>query len=89
MNRYEDHPIGLLKAPREDWNPSYNFSAKDHHPLVAGQVSESVLTVFSLLLENDATRSLLQAFQRLKPVKFNKTGSGRAVDSKLTWWFYL
>ena len=34
---YEDHPIGLLKAPREDWNPSYNFSAKDHHPLVAGQ----------------------------------------------------
>ena len=57
MNRYDDHPIGLLKAPREDWNPSYNFSAKDHHPLVAGQVSESVLTVFSLLLENDATRS--------------------------------
>jgi hypothetical protein len=53
MNRYEDHPIGLLKAPREDWNPSYNFSAKDHHPLVAGQVSESVLILAALI---DATR---------------------------------
>lgn len=32
---YEDHPIGLLKAPTAD--PPYNFSATDHHPLVAGQ----------------------------------------------------
>ena len=36
-NRYEDHPIGLLKAPREEWSPPYNYSGKDHHPLVAGQ----------------------------------------------------
>ena len=34
---YADHPIGLLKAPRTEWSLSYNFSAKDHHPLVAGQ----------------------------------------------------
>eukprot|EP01051_Picozoa_sp_SAG22_P001741 SAG22_NODE_72_length_22344_cov_95.586559_8_plen_259_part_00 len=34
---YEDHPIGLLKAPREEWSPPYNYSGKDHHPLVAGQ----------------------------------------------------
>lgn len=31
---YEDHPIGLLKAPR---TVHYNYSATDHHPLVAQQ----------------------------------------------------
>lgn len=31
---YLDHPIGLLKAPR---TVHYNYSAVDHHPLVANQ----------------------------------------------------
>lgn len=31
---YENHPIGLLKAPR---TVHYNYSALDHHPLVAQQ----------------------------------------------------
>ena len=34
---YAEHPIGLLQAPRSAWSKSYNYSAKDHHPLVASQ----------------------------------------------------
>lgn len=34
---YAAHPIGLLQAPRSTWSKSYNYSAKSHHPLVAGQ----------------------------------------------------
>ena len=34
---YETHPIGLLTPPRADVDPRYNYSASDHHPLVAVQ----------------------------------------------------
>ena len=34
---YSTHPIGLLKPPRADQDPRYNYSGVDHHPLVAGQ----------------------------------------------------
>ena len=42
-DRYADHPIGLLTPPRADTDPRYNYSAADHHPLVAIQVRTRVV----------------------------------------------